>query len=82
MAYPISQTDILKPLLDANAKDSDSWLAVNSPDHYEAVQKLVALGVKPDAIYHCVYRDTFRHELAHRCRLAARYLWSQEETGD
>lgn len=74
-----TNTTILKPLFDANAKESYGWLAVNSPDHFEAVEELIGKGITPDEIYHCVYRDTFRHELAHRCRLAARYCKQQTE---
>lgn len=71
------QSDPLEALKRANAKESYEWLSQNAPDHFDAVTQAVGLGVGPDEIYRAVYRDTFRHEIAHRCRLAARWLVSQ-----
>lgn len=67
-------SDPLESLRRANAKESYHWLEANAPDHFDAVTQAVGQGVTPDEIYRTVLRDTFRQELAHRCRLAARWL--------
>lgn len=77
MPTNLTKTDPLEGLLRANAKESYRWLEVNSPDHFDAVAVAVEQGVTPDDIYRAVFRDTFRHEIAHRCRLAARHLLAQ-----
>lgn len=69
----MSKHNSLEAIRRANAKESYEWLAANSSDHFEAVNEAVEQGVSPDDIYWTVYRDTFRHELAHRCKLAARH---------
>lgn len=70
----MTKPDPLEALKRANAKESYDWLAANSPDHFDAVTVAVEQGVAPDDIYRTVFRDTFRHEIAHRCRLAARWM--------
>lgn len=69
--------DPLEALRQANAKESYEWLGANSPDHLEAVIYAVEHGITPDGVYRAVLKDTFRHELAHRCRLAARWIVGQ-----
>lgn len=73
----IEPPDPLEALRQANAKESYEWLGINSQDHLEAVQQAVNGGATPDQIYRFMLRDTFRHEIAHRCRLAARWLAEQ-----
>lgn len=63
----------------ANAKESYDWLSQASPVHLDAVEVAIEAGMSPDDIYRLVHRDTFRHEIAHRCRLAARYMLARGE---
>lgn len=69
-----AQPDPLALLSRANAMEAYDWLLAHSPAHFDAVEHAVNSGSTPDEIYRFMLRDTFRQELAHRCRLAARWL--------
>jgi hypothetical protein len=58
----------------ANAQESYEWLSGTSSVHLEAVQEAISEGATPDEVYRFMLADTQRPEIAHRCRLAARWM--------
>lgn len=75
----VAQSNPLGPLARANAIAAYNWLMSYSPDHLGGVEYAVQNGSTPDEIYRFMLRDTFQQEIAHRCRLAARWLIEQGE---
>lgn len=70
----MTKKDPFEGLAKANAMEAYDWLVAHSPAHFDAVQAAVNEGATPDEIYRYMLRDTFRQEIAHRCRLAARWM--------
>jgi hypothetical protein len=73
----LTKKDPFEGLSRANAMEAYDWLVAHSPAHFDAVQQAVEGGSTPDEIYRFMLRDTFRPEIAHRCRLAARWMTIQ-----
>ena len=74
-----SRDEAITGLHNANGEESYEWLARDSPVHLDAVETAVQAGLSPDEIWRIMYRDTGRQEIAHRCRLAARYIQAMGE---